>query len=72
MADIQGELGDQEAKEAARAKLLRAVKNALRDNREALFHLPEMFEQLIDKPEGNMKEAREGHDSGETRYNTPF
>lgn len=38
-------------KQTAQRKLLKDVIDVLRDNREALPHLPELFEQLIDMPE---------------------
>ena len=48
LADNQDGLGDQARKDAAQAKLMNGVIDVLRDNREALHHLPEMFEQLIE------------------------
>lgn len=51
MADNQEEMLGQARKGAAQEKLLRDVIDVLRDNREALCHLPEMLQQLIDMPE---------------------
>lgn len=51
MANNQANPGDQAKKEADQRKLLRAVIGVLKDNREALCHLPEMVEQLIEMPE---------------------
>ena len=48
LADNQDDPGYQARKDAAQAKLMKGVINVLRDNREALYHLPEMFEQLIE------------------------
>ena len=51
MTDNQEEMLGQARKEAARAKLLGDVIDVLKDNREALCHLPEMLQQLIVMPE---------------------
>ena len=58
MTDNQEEMLGQARKEAARAKLLGDVIDVLKDNREALCHLPEMLQQLIDTPEAIPKVAK--------------
>lgn len=49
MTDNQEET--QMKKEVVQAKLLRDVINVLKGNQEALCHLPEMLQQLIEMPE---------------------
>ena len=49
MTDKQEET--QIKKEVVQAKLLRDVIGVLKGNREALCHLPEMLQQLIEMPE---------------------
>lgn len=51
MTDNQEETLGQARKEIVQAKLLKDVIDVLKDNREALCHLPEMFEQLLEMPE---------------------
>ena len=68
MANMQGEQADQAGKEA-QAKLMKSVVYVLRENRNALRYLPDMFEELIE-----MSEAKEGKANktvlvDESRYN---
>ena len=58
MTDNQEEMLGQAGKEAAQGKLLRDVIDVLKDNREALCHLPEMLQPLIDMPEAIPKEEK--------------
>lgn len=53
MTDNQEETSGQARnwEEVAQAKLLREVIDVLKGNREALCHLPEMLQRLIDMPE---------------------
>ena len=53
----QDKEGDQARKVAAQTKLLMDVISVLRDNRETLCHLPEMFEQLSEMQEVNVAKA---------------
>ena len=55
MTDNQEETLGQAGKEVIQAKLLRDVIDVLKGNREALCHLPEMLEQLIEMPEAIIK-----------------
>ena len=55
MTDNQKETSGQAGKEVIQAKLLRDVIDTLKSNREALCHLPEMLEQLIEMPEAITK-----------------
>ena len=67
MADNQEEVLGQARKEATQAKLLRDIIDVLKDNREALCHLPEMLQQLIDTPEAIPKVAKAEDTLGECR-----
>lgn len=68
MADKQDEPGeDQARKELAQEKLLKAVIDVLRENREALCHLPEMLEHLIEMSEANVEKAIATGSSDESR-----
>lgn len=67
MADNQEEMLGQARKEAAQAKLLRDVIYVLKDNREALCHIPEMLQQLIDMPEAIPKVEKAEDTLGECR-----
>jgi len=58
MTDNQEETLRQVKKEVAQANLLRDIIGVLKDNREALCHLPEMLEQLTELPEGTPKEEK--------------
>ena len=67
MTDNQGEMLGQARKEAAQAKLLRDVIEVLKDNREALCHLPEMLQQIIVMPEAIPKVEKAVNTLGECR-----
>ena len=67
MTDNQEEMLGQARKEAARAKLLGDVIDVLKDNREALCHLPEMLQQLIVMPEAIPKVEKAVDTLGECR-----
>ena len=65
MTDNQEET--QVKKEVVQAKLLRDVIGVLKDNREALCHLPEMLEQLTELPEAIPKEEKATNTLNECR-----
>ena len=65
MTDNQEET--QVKKEVVQAKLLRDVISVLKDNREALCHLPEMLEQLTELPDAIPKEEKATNTLNECR-----
>ena len=67
LADNQDDLGDHARKDAAQAKLMNDVVDVLRDNREALCHLPEMFEKLIEMQKAIASAEKATDTLGESR-----
>ena len=65
MTDNQEET--QVKKEVVQAKLFRDVISVLKDNREALCHLPEMLEQLTELPEAIPKDEKATNTLNECR-----
>ena len=65
MTDNQEET--QVKKEVVQANLFRDVISVLKDNREALCHLPEMLEQLTELPEAIPKDEKATNTLNECR-----
>lgn len=66
--DNQRESGYLESgKQTAQRKLLKDAMDVLRDNREALSHLPELLEQLIDMPEATASAEKTANAVDESR-----